>query len=55
MLKTSLSKADVRMSNKKHFKKTYAGKSTKRYLRLIKEINKAERFTSSEIEQLFLI
>jgi len=26
----------------------------KKYLKLIKEINKAERFTSSDIERLFL-
>jgi hypothetical protein len=39
----------------KHFKTHYNGKPTKRYLRLMKQINKAERFTSSEIEALFLL
>jgi hypothetical protein len=37
----------------KHFKTHYNGKSTKRYLRLIEQINKAERFTDSDIERMF--
>ncbi|APU66747.1 hypothetical protein [Christiangramia flava] len=37
----------------KHFKKFYNGKPTKRYLKLMKRINEADRFTLSEIEQLF--
>lgn len=39
----------------KHFKRTYNGKPTKRYLKLMKEIKKAERFTASDIEQLILM
>lgn len=39
----------------KHFKIHYNGKPTKRYLKLMKEIKKAERFTASDIEQLFLM
>jgi hypothetical protein len=38
---------------KKQFKKFYSGKPTKKYLRLMREINKTERYTASEIEQLF--
>lgn len=37
---------------KKHFKKTYAGKPTKKYLKLMKQINKAEKFSEMDIEQL---
>jgi len=39
----------------KHFKTHYNGKPTKRYLKLIKQINKAKRFTSYDIERLFLM
>jgi hypothetical protein len=35
---------------KKHFKKTYAGKPTKRYLRIMEQIQKAESITYHEIE-----
>ncbi len=38
----------------KHYKKFYAGKPTKRHLKIMKQIQKAERFTSEEIEALFL-
>lgn len=37
----------------KHFKKTYAGKPTKRYLKIMNQINRAERLTTSEVENLF--
>jgi hypothetical protein len=30
----------------KHFKKTYAGKPTKKYLRIIEQIQKAENYQS---------
>ncbi len=40
--------------NKKHFKKTYAGKPTRRYLRLIKSIQEIESIPLSEIEQALL-
>ena len=36
----------------KHFKKFYKGKPTKRYLKLLNQINRVERFTSSEITNL---
>jgi len=36
----------------KHFKKYYNGKPTKRYLRLLNQINKEEDFTNFEIEKL---
>jgi hypothetical protein len=39
---------------KKHFKKTYAGKPTKKYLRLMKQIKKAESIPISDIERLFV-
>ena len=39
----------------KHFKKSYNGKPTKRYLRLLNQINKEEGFTNSEIEKLINI
>ena len=38
----------------KHFKKTYAGKPTKRYLRLMEQIQKAENVSYSEMELLML-
>lgn len=37
---------------KKHFKKTYAGKPTKKYLRLMEQIQKAESIPYHEIERL---
>ncbi len=36
----------------KHFKKTYAGKTTKRYLRIMEQIQKAERIPYNEVERL---
>jgi len=39
----------------KHFKTHYNGKPTKRYLKLLKQINKNVRFSASDIEQLFLM
>ncbi len=39
----------------KHFKTHYNGKPTKRYLKLMRQINKAERLSVSEIENLFLM
>lgn len=38
---------------KKHFKKQYAGKPTKKYLRMIKKIRKAESIPSDLLKQLF--
>lgn len=38
----------------KHFKKTYAGKPTKKYLRLMKEIKKAESISHKQIEQALI-
>ena len=39
----------------KHFKKTYNGKPTKRYKKLLREIEQAENFSARDIEQLFLM
>ena len=39
---------------KKNFKKTYAGKPTKRYLRIIEQIQKAESIPYHEIERAML-
>lgn len=39
---------------KKHFKKTYAGKPTKRYLRLIQQIEQIENISYQQIEQLLI-
>jgi len=39
---------------KKNFKKTYAGKPTKRYLRIMEQIQKAESMPYHEIEQAML-
>ena len=36
---------------KKHFKKTYAGKPTKKYLKLIRKIEQAERITIEDIKK----
>jgi len=38
----------------KHFKKTYAGKLTKKYLRLMKQIQKAESIPYHEIERVMI-
>lgn len=35
---------------KKHFKKSYAGKPTKRYLRIMEQIQKVEKMPFKEIE-----
>lgn len=39
--------------NSKHFKRFYNGKPTKRYLKLMEQINRAERFSASDIERMF--
>ena len=39
---------------KKHFKKQYAGKPTKRYLRIMEQIHKAESIPNHEIERVIL-
>jgi len=39
---------------KKHFKKTYAGKPTKRYLRIIEQIRQAESVPYHEIERALM-
>lgn len=39
---------------KKHFKRYYAGKPTKRYLRIMEQIQKAESIPYHEIERLML-
>jgi len=38
----------------KHFKKTYAGKPTKKYLRILEQIHKAEKIPYGEIERLMI-
>lgn len=40
--------------HQKHFKKTYAGKPTKRYLRIMEQIQKAESIPCHEIERAML-
>lgn len=40
--------------NQKHFKKTYAGKPTKKYLQIMAQIKKAESITYHEIERAML-
>lgn len=40
--------------HKKHFKKYYAGKPTKRYLRIMRQIEKAESIPLGKIKELFL-
>jgi len=40
--------------HKKHFKKSYKGKPTKKYLRLMTQIQRAERVNSNDIERLML-
>lgn len=37
---------------KKNFKKTYAGKPTKKYLRIMEQIQKVENITENEIKRL---
>jgi len=39
---------------KKHFKKQYAGKPTKKYLKLTQQIQRAERITYHEIERALI-
>lgn len=39
---------------KKNFKKTYAGKPTKKYLRIMKIMQEAESITRSEIEKILM-
>ena len=39
---------------KKHFKKQYAGKPTKKYLKLTQQIQRAESFSHKEIESVLL-
>ena len=41
--------------HKKNFKKTYAGKPTKKYLRIMKQIQKAESIPYHEIERALLL
>ncbi len=36
----------------KHFKKTYAGKPTKKYLRIMEQIQKAERISHHEVKRI---
>jgi hypothetical protein len=38
----------------KHFKKYYAGKPTKKYLRILEQIQKAERIPHHEIERALI-
>jgi hypothetical protein len=40
--------------HKKHFKKTYEGKPTKKYLRIMEQIQKAESIPYYEIERALL-
>jgi len=40
--------------HKKHFKKTYAGTPTKRYLKITSELEKAERISIEEVERLMV-
>ena len=39
---------------KKHFKRTYAGKPTKRYLRIMKQLEKAKSIPYHEFERLLI-
>ncbi len=39
----------------KHFKRYYNGKPTKRYLKLMEQINRAERFSATDIERLLIL
>ena len=38
----------------KHFKKTYAGEPTKRYLKVLKQIQKSENLTIDDINRLIV-
>ena len=40
---------------KKHFKKSYSGKPTKRYLRIMQQIEKAERVSDNALKELSLL
>lgn len=40
---------------KKNFKKTYAGKPTKKYLRILRKIQQAESITAEKIEQALML
>jgi hypothetical protein len=40
---------------KKHFKKEYAGKPTKRYLKIMQQIERAENISYRDVEQLMLL
>jgi hypothetical protein len=40
---------------KKHFKKTYGGKPTKKYLWLMEQIRKAESIDIRDIERLMIL
>lgn len=40
--------------NQKHFKKTYAGKPTKKYLRILEQIQRSKRISHHEIEYLMM-
>lgn len=40
---------------KKNFKKTYAGKPTKKYLRILEQIEQADRITHHDIERMMLL
>jgi hypothetical protein len=40
--------------HKKHFKKTYAGKPTKRYLQIMNQIQKTESIPYDTIERAFM-
>ena len=39
----------------KHFKTHYAGKPTKRYLKLMEKIDRSKEFTVEEIERLYMV
>ncbi len=41
--------------HKKHFKKFYNGKPTKRYLKLMQKISQSERIPKEEIERVMII
>lgn len=41
--------------NKKHFKKYYAGKPTKKFIKLSQQIRQAEQISHSQIERLMLV
>lgn len=41
--------------HKKHFKTEYAGKPTKKYLRILREIQQAESITAEKLEQALML